>query len=582
MDRDRLLTWLSRLMFVVAAVAAISLLLEYGFYLSPAAREALHAVDLAVVGVFIADALLRFALSRKKFFHVKLRWPALAIAALVVSQLALVRRLIGTEWMPAVLEEQGVFSLTKGYIVVLQVYLLLLIVGQAVAANRRIASMRVRPARTVMLSFLLLIAVGALLLSTPKATVRGIAPLDAVFSATSAICVTGLVVVDTGTEFTRFGQAILLTLIQIGGLGLITFATFFAVAMRRTLGLRESLAARGALSYEGLGRMGRTLGTVIGLTVLLEAVGAVLLFVSTRGEFGSPRAALWTSVFHSISAFCNAGFSLHSTSLERYVGNVPVLLTVTTLIVLGGLGFPVMMNALGYRVLAEHPSRCRSRWGVHARLVLLVTGVLLAVGTVGFFFLERNGALAGKSLGQQVLSSYFGSVTARTAGFNTVRTAYLSLPTLFLLTALMFIGGSPGGTAGGVKTSTTGVVFATISALFRGKNRVEIMRRRIPDTVVNQALVVVAAAILIVTGGTFFLLASEGGALSDALFEVVSAFGTVGLSTGMTPLGSPGSKVVLALVMLIGRIGPLTLALAVGQREARQSYDYPEETVLVS
>jgi potassium uptake TrkH family protein len=569
-------------MLAVAAVAAASLLLEYGFDLSPAARERLHAVDLGIIVVFLAEALIRFALSRRKFFHVKLRWPALAIAVLVVLQLALVRRLSGTGWLPVVLEERGMFSLAKGYIVVLQVYLLLLVVGQAVLANRRIASLRVRPARTVMLSFLLLITGGTLLLMTPKATVGGIAPVDALFTATSAICVTGLTVVDTGTQFTRFGQAIILGLIQVGGLGLITLTAFFAVAVRSSLGIRESLAVRGMINYEGVGRMARTLRSVIGITFLVEAVGAALLVAATHGDFGTTRAAVWTAVFHSISAFCNAGFSLHSTNLEHYVSNAAVVFTVTTLIVLGGLGFPVLMNALGFRVLAEHPSRCRARWSLHARVVLLTTATLLIAGTVAFFLLERDRVLAGQPLGHQLLASYFGSVTARTAGFNTVRTAFLSLPTLFMLTVLMFIGGSPGGTAGGVKTSTIGVVLSTISALFRGRGRVEIMGRRIPDQVVNEALVVVAAAIVVVASATFFLLISDGTALSDTLFEVVSAFGTVGLSTGITPLLTPAAKIVLSLVMLIGRIGPLTLVLAIGQRQVRHTYDYPEETVLVS
>jgi trk system potassium uptake protein len=581
MDRERVFVWLSRAMYFVATIAAVSLILEYGFYLSPPAREWLHLIDLLIIGIFVADAALRFAFSRRRYSYLKLRWPALVIAALVLLQLLLVNRLRGTGRLPFVFEERGLFSLAKGYIVVLQAYLIFLIVGQAVAANRRFASLRMRPARTVMLSFLLIIAVGTFLLSTPKATVHGIFPVDALFTATSAVCVTGLAVVDTGAEFTRFGQAVILALIQIGGLGLITLTAFFAVAMRRTLGLQESLALRGMVTYGDVGRMGRTLGSVIGITLLLETVGAVVLLCATRPEFGTARAAVWTSVFHSVSAFCNAGFSLHTTNLERYVGNVPVTLTITTLIVLGGLGFPVMMNALGYRVLSGHPSRCRFRWGIHSRLVLGMTAALLAIGTLGFFLLERNGALAGRPLGEQLLASYFGSVTARTAGFNTVRTAFLSLPTLFMLTALMFIGGSPGGTAGGVKTSTFGVVLATINALLRGKDRVELMKRRIPDRVVNESLVVVAAAIFVITAATFLLLVSEKTGLSDTLFEVVSAFGTVGLSTGLTPLLSPLAKVALVVVMLTGRIGPLTLVLAIGQRQVRRSYDYPEETVLV-
>jgi trk system potassium uptake protein TrkH len=581
MDRERVFVWLSRAMFFVAGVAAVSLILEYGFYLSTRAREWLHLIDLLVVGLFVADASLRFSLSRQRISHLKFRWPALAIGALVLVQLLLVNRLRGTGWLPFFFEERGLFSLAKGYIIVLQAYLIFLIVGQAVAANRRIASLRIRPARTVMLSFLIIIVIGTFLLCTPKATVHGIRPVDALFTATSAVCVTGLSVVDTGTHFTRFGQAIILALIQIGGLGLITLTAFFAVAMRRTLGLQESVALRGMVTYGEVGRMGRTLGSVIGITLLLETAGAIVLLVATRPDFGTARAAVWTSVFHSISAFCNAGFSLHTTNLERYVGNIPVTLTITTLIILGGLGFPVIMNALGHRVLADHPSRCRTRWGIHSRLVLGMTVVLLVVGTLGFFLLERDGALAGRPLGEKLLASYFGSVTARTAGFNTVRTGFLSLPTLFMLTALMFIGGSPGGTAGGVKTSTFGIVLATINAMLRGKGRVELMKRRIPDRVVNESLVVVAAAIFVITAATFLLLVSEKTALSDTLFEVVSAFGTVGLSTGITPILSPLAKVALVLVMLTGRIGPLTLVLAIGQRHVRHSYDYPEETVLV-
>jgi len=581
MDRERVFSWLSRAMFAAGATAAVSLVLEYGFYLNSAARERLHLVDVIIVGLFVLDAVVRFLFARQRFYHLKLRWPALAIAALVVLQLLVVGSLKGRGWLPAFLEERGLFSLAKGYIIVLQAYLVFLVVGQAVAANQRIASLRVRPARTVMLSFLILIVLGALLLCTPRATAQGIHPLDAFFTATSAVCVTGLVVVDTGTHFTRFGQAVILSLIQAGGLGLITLTAFFAVAMRRTLGLQESLVLKGAVASVGVGRMRKTLSVVVVVTLLAETVGALLLFAFTRQDFATARAAAWTAVFHSISAFCNAGFSLHSTNLERYVADAPVVLVITTLIVIGGLGFPVIMNVLGYRVLAEHPARCRRRWGIHARLVLIVTASLLLLGTIGFYLLERDGALAGRPLGEQLLASYFGSVTARTAGFNTVRVAYLSLPTLFLLTALMFIGGSPGGTAGGVKTSTLGVVLATINALFRGKSRVELFRRRIPNGVVNESLVVMASAILIVATATFLVLVSDRAALSDTLFEVVSAFGTVGLSTGLTPTLSAAAKVVLMLVMLAGRIGPLTLVLAIGQRKVRPLYDYPEETVLV-
>jgi trk system potassium uptake protein TrkH len=582
MRREVILTWLSRIMYAVAGVAAASLVLEYGFFLNRAETDLLHLIDLSVVVVFVADALIRFGLARRKLSFLRQRWPSFVILGIIVAQLVVVFQLQARGWLPAFLEARSVLSLTKAYIIVIQIYLVILIVGQAVRANRGIASLRIRPARTVMFSFVLLILLGTLLLLTPRATVAGrIDLVDALFTATSSICVTGLVVVDTGGFFSGLGQGVILTLIQIGGLGLITFTAFFAIVMRRGLGVRETMVLRGVLTFESIGTIGRTLRYMIGITFLMEAAGASLLFLATRHDFGSIRGAAGTSVFHSVSAFCNAGFSLYTTSFRKYAANVPVNLIMMSLIVIGGLGFPVIMNVLGRRVLVPGAPRYRSRWSLHSRIVLVMTATLLALGAVAFLVLERDGVLAGQTLGQRLLASTFASVTARTAGFNTVSTGALAAPTLFLLAALMFIGGSPGGTAGGVKTSTMGIVLASIRSMFGGTGRVELFRRRVPDRIVREALVVVAMGILVVAVGSFVLLAVEDLPLRDVLFEVVSAFGTVGLSTGVTPTLSAAGKIALMLIMLTGRIGPLTLALAIGQRTETQFYDYPSESVVI-
>lgn len=580
--RDRTLRVLSTAMFVVAGVAAVSLVAQYGFYLTEGQQRFLSMVDVVIVGVFLLDAAVRFALSRRKLAYMRARWVTLALLGLIAVQLFLVSVLEGRGGLPVFMASPGVFSLTKGYIVVLQAYLVLLILGEAVRANRRIASTRVAPARTVILSFIVIIIVGGLLLGTPKATTRGIiAPIDAFFTATSAVCVTGLVVVDTGSYFTRFGHAIMITLIQIGGLGLITFATFFATVLRGGLGVRESLVLRGMMTFESIGRIGRTLRYVIGITFLMELAGAVLLYVFTKGDFATSGQAARASVFHSVSAFCNAGFSLNSTSFMRYVANIPVNLVMTSLIVAGGLGFPVLMSVVHkYPILGrrEGPGR---RWPLHVRLVVATTAALLVFGAVSFLALEWNGALDGMPLGSRLAAAWFGSVTARTAGFNTVDTASLALPTLFLLAALMFIGGSPGGTAGGVKTVTLSLVLASIRSMFTGTGRVEFFRRRVPDWLVREALAVVAMGIIVVSGGIMVLLIVENLPLSDALFEVVSAFGTVGLSTGVTASLSTAGKLAVMLIMLTGRIGPLTLALALAQRGEKPLYDYPEERVII-
>ncbi len=580
--RDRSLKWLSRVMFVVAGVAAFSLVAQYGFYLSERERRLLSMVDLAIVGVFMLDAVVRFAMSRRKGLYLKARWPAVGIVVLIIAQLLVVFVLQGRGGLPVFMSSPGVFSLAKGYIIVLQVYLVLLILGEAVRANRSVASTKIAPARTVIASFLLIIVVGALLLATPRATVGGhMTPIDSLFTATSAVCVTGLIVVDTGSHFTRFGHAIILTLIQIGGLGLITFVTFFATVLRGGLGVRESLVLRGMMTFETIGRIGRTLRYVIGITFLMEVAGAVLLYLATRCDFGTTAQAVRVSAFHSVSAFCNAGFSLHATSFERYVSNIPVNLVMTTLIVVGGLGFPVLMAVVHKYPLRGRGAGAGRRWPLHVRLVMAMTLALLVLGTFSFLALEWNGTLADKSFGAKLLASYFGSVTTRTAGFNTVRTASLALPTLFLLASLMFIGGSPGGTAGGVKTVTVGLVLASIRSMFRGTDRVEFFKRRVPDWLVREALVVVSMGILVVVGGTLVLLVVEDLTLSEVLFEVVSAFGTVGLSTGITSSLSVAGKLSLVFIMLAGRVGPLTLALALAQRRDKPLYDYAEERVII-
>ncbi len=582
MDRERITNRLSRVMLAVAGVAAASLIAEYGFYLSPSQFHILHMVDIAIVALFMLDAVVRFFLARRKMAFVRARWPGLVIVVLIAAQIALVTMLRGRGWLAPFLEVRSVFSLAKGYIVVLQGYLVVFILGEMVRINRQLASYKIRPARTVIFSFLFIILVGTLLLSTPRATPGGpIRFVDALFTATSSVCVTGLIVRDTGSDFTRFGQGVILGLIQIGGLGLITLTAFFAIVMRRGLGVRESLVLRGMMTFEAVGRIGRTLRYMIAITILLELVGAGLLYALRGPAYGTIADGVFISLFHSISAFCNAGFSLFSTSFERHAGNIPVNFVMTSLIIIGGLGFPLIMNAFGRRPLVAGRRPTTSRWSLHTKLVVFMTVSLLVIGTVGFLLLENDGILAGKSFGEKILASYFASVTARTAGFNTVRTAWLGLPTLFLLATLMFIGGSPGGTAGGVKTSTFGVVLASMASMFGGKGRVELFKRRIPDRIVREALVVVAMGIMVVSVGTFVLVIFEDLTLRQVLFEVVSAFGTVGLSTGITPGLSVAGKLTLMIIMLTGRIGPLTLALAIGQRDVRSRYDYPEGRVVV-
>lgn len=440
------------------------------------------------------------------------------------------------------------------------------------------------PGRLLVASFLGLIVLGTLLLKLPWATPPGqpIGWVDALFTATSAGCVTGLVVRDTGSAFTPFGQAVILGLIQAGGLGIMTFALFILSLLRG----RPTFAQR-AVYEQTLGGGGqRELRPLVALVFLFtfaaEAVGAALLAARFVPEMGVARGAWW-AVFHAVSAFCNAGFGLAPDNLVRYRADPWVNLVVMALIVLGGLGFFVVHELV----------RERGRWrrlSVHSKLALSVSGGLIVAGTLGFWLLEAGNALAGLPWGERLLASLFQSVAPRTAGFNTVDLAVLGAPTLFLISLLMFVGGSPGSTAGGIKTTTFGVLLLATAERFRGHRNVNAFRRTLTRETLGNTAAIALGGVLTVVAGVFALLLTElpvrevgdDPVVFVALyFETVSALGTVGLSTGITGLLEPSSRLVLALLMFVGRLGPLTVASSLAAASTVRDWRYPEEDVVV-
>jgi trk system potassium uptake protein TrkH len=441
-------------------------------------------------------------------------------------------------------------------------------------------SMRVSAPVVVVTTFLLIIGVGTVLLSLPVATVQGRATtmLDALFTATSATCVTGLIVQDTGSHFSLFGQGVILVLIQIGGLGIMTFASFFSL-ITGNLGVRDRVILRDIMRYPNLSRMGVLLLGVLGLTLAFEAVGATLLYFQfLPGEAAAGQAA-YSAVFHAISAFCNAGFSLYSTSFVRYSGSFAINFIMAGLIIAGGLGFVVLISLL--RGLLPRTQRIRKTFSLNCKLVLIVTGTLLLVGTVLFYIGERHNTLANLSLGQGLLASFFQSVTARTAGFNTVSIGALTSFSSLCIMLLMFIGASPGSTGGGIKTSTFATLLVTIRSMILGKDQVEVLKRTIPRTSVYAALSVVTLALGWLSISSLLLCFTEGAPFLQTVFEVFSAFGTVGLSQGLTPHLTSWGKLVIIVTMFMGRLGPLTLALAIAGRQAAKRYEYARETVVI-
>jgi len=441
------------------------------------------------------------------------------------------------------------------------------------------------PAAILAAGFALTIAVGTLLLSLPAVSAgERLGFVDALFTATSAVCVTGLTVVDTGGHFTRLGQCVILALFQVGALGIFTFSTFFMLLLRGKTTLKGRLVIQETMTHFPYRNLLKLLRNIVLFTFGAEALGALCLWLYFRENLPGGEAA-YVSVFHSVSAFCNAGFSLWPDSLERYASSAAVCLTIMTLIVVGGLGFTVVTD-LGAYFFRRRRAGLR-RLSLHSRLVLAMTSGLILVGALLFWLLERGAALESRPIAEQALVSVFHSITARTAGFNTAPIAGLTGATLFVLIALMFIGASPGSVGGGVKTTTFGIYIMMIVAYLRGKENVEIFGRTIPREIASKALATIGASfsLVIVSALLIQILEAHGSVehthFLDWLFEVVSAYGTVGLSTGVTPELKPASKLVIAATMFAGRVGPLGLALSLFKQETVRRFKYPEENVMI-
>jgi trk/ktr system potassium uptake protein len=443
------------------------------------------------------------------------------------------------------------------------------------------------PARMLVISFVALIGVGTGGLMLPQSSTQApIHFIDALFTTTSASCVTGLAVFDISSQLTRFGQIVLLLTIQLGGLGIITFSTFFILLVGGSISFRGHNILQETFSQQPMGDFGALVKSIIVVTLGIELVGALLLYFSFR-PLHSPGTAVYYSIFHSVSAFCNAGFSLYPDSFIRFQSDWYFNLIICALIICGGLGFVVYYDLGDF--IFRRSRRPLAALSFHTRLTVLVTALLILGGAVGFLLSEFYNALKPLDWPAKILVSLFQSVTPRTAGFNTIPFDQLTNGTLFFVIWLMFVGGSSGSCAGGIKTSTFAVLIGLAWARFRDQQEVNLLKRRIPESVISKAVSVTLFAVLVIVFFTFLLLASELGGVSQQqsrgqfiqiLFETVSAFGTVGLSTGVTPTLSDIGKLAITLVMFFGRVGPLTIAVAVTKSVSRR-YKYASETFLV-
>lgn len=492
-------------------------------------------------------------------------------------------------------EKLGVFKESFNGLVTLASFVFF--VRELSEVNIRFKKMTINPAQLFVVSFLTLIFIGTFLLLLPNATNENITLIDALFTATSAVCVTGLIVVDTGTHFTVFGQTIILILIQMGGLGIMTFASYFSYFFRGGATYENQLLLKDMTNAQKIGEVFKTFKKIIFITFLIEGLGAILIFFSISNmDAYTLSEQLFFSIFHTVSGFCNAGFSTLPDSLytEAFRFNYPLHLIIAFFFIIGGLGFPIVFNLVTYikylitNKLLNLVSFSKIKYtpwvlNINSRIVLITSFFLTLFGTLLFYIIEYNNTLAEHSGIGKFITAFFGAVTTRTAGFNSVDTSALGFSTIMIVFLLMWIGASPGSTGGGIKTSTFAIATLNFISLARGKERIEVFRREISETSVRRAFAIISLSLLVI-GMSIFLIATfdpEKDLLTIA-FESFSAYSTVGLSLGITASLSTASKVVIIFVMFIGRVSMLTILIAVMKKVAQKDYRYPNEDILIN
>ena len=440
-------------------------------------------------------------------------------------------------------------------------------------------------ARTICVGFLALIVIGTILLMMPFATVSGTWNnfIVALFTSTSAVCVTGLAVVDTGTDFSFWGQLTILLLIQVGGLGYMMTTTFLILLLGRKFDLRQKFAIQESFDRPFLQGSNNLVRSIIATTMIFEITGIFLLLTAFVGKFGW-STGLWYSIFHSISAWNNAGFSLFSDSLVGYRSSWVVNLVISALVIFGGIGYQVIIEMYLWLVNVIKRKSERFCFSLNFKVVISTTIVLLGVGTIAFFLTELNNpeTLANLSFDDKLLAAWFQSMTTRTAGFNSINLGEMTTAGLFITMGFMFIGASPSGTGGGIKTTTFRILYNSTKSVLRGKNEVVVYQREVPSTLILKAVAVVFGTAASIISMTILISVFDTGFdFLAILFEVISAFATVGLSTGITSSISVASKIALVFAMYIGRVSILILIAAFIGDPSPSTLHYPEENLLV-
>ncbi len=571
-----------RFVFILSILGLLAFVGDFGFDQSPSVQRILNALYLVVLLSGISTTVIRYLANQKTLSTRVIVFDALSIVVIAY--------IIAIHFFSNRAELSYLYDDTWLKLVILLTFI-------REFAEQRVNYKRsyLNPAQLFILSFLGIILMGALLLMLPKATYDGLGFLNALFTSTSAVCVTGLIVVDTGTYFTPFGQNIILVLIQLGGLGILTFASSFSYFFKGMSSYENQLVLGDMTNAQKMGEVFSNLKRILIITFSIEFLGAVFIFFSTTKDiFSNFSERCFFALFHSISAFCNAGFSTMSNSLyeQGFRFNYIMQLVVILLIVLGGLGFPIVINLLKYLkykfkyyFFRSTTARQARPWvlNLNSRITLITTFSLIVGGTIIFYFNEYSNTLAEHHGFGKVVGALFEAVTPRTAGFNNVDMGALHFSTLMVTILLMWIGASPASTGGGIKTSTFAIATLNFLSLAKGKSRIEVYRREIAELSVRRAFAIISLSLLVI--GLAILAISKSDSektLLSIAFECFSAYSTVGLSVGITAGLSSAGKWIIILVMFIGRVNALTILIALFNKTKYTEYRYPTEEILIN
>ena len=586
-SKKSVLSGLNTASIIVSLIAIGSLLYYHGFPISEQTRFLLTSIIKVSFAFYILKYITGFVYSFKPREYLKsTRFEGILMLLIVIDFISdTIFHFPFIKWVGIQL---GMDALKAFYILFMQLYILIIVGVEIGKASTQLPILKRSPPTLLMFSFIILIIIGTGLLMLPEMTSSGIGMpfIKALFTSISASCVTGLTVVDTATYFSFKGQLLIMLLIQLGGLNIISFATFFAIFSRRGIGIKHQSIIQESLSSDSLMSSKGMLRQIFLFSFLIELAGSILIFFSWSSQvpFKNIGDQLFHSIFHAISAFNNAGFSLFSNGLtEYYVSNSYFLhIVIAVLILMGGIGFPVLRDLFNIHRVRERKSKPWKQYKISTRVTLYSSALLLIAGMLVFLLTEWNNSMEEKNVFEKLITSLFQSVTARTAGFSTVDFSVVSLPALLFFIFLMFIGASPGSTGGGIKTSTFTLILLSAYSTIRGKKNLELFKHTFSFELLNKAFSILLFSAGFIFASTFVLLLTDRElGMMPLLFEEVSAFATVGLSTGITSELSTAGKTVLMISMYVGRVGTLTLAFALGRKKESTDYKYPKAPLLV-